>query len=114
MTRRTVAGLSAALAAGDLSSEELVREALARADAAAELNAFITIEPERALAQARAADRRRHRGDAGPLDGIPIAHKDIFCTNGLRTTCASRMLADFVPPYDAAVVERLAAAGMIT
>ena len=77
------------------------------------LNAFITVDPERSLADARAADGRRARGEAGPLTGIPIAHKDIFCTAGMLTTCGSRMLANFVSPYDAHVVERLAGAGAV-
>ena len=77
------------------------------------LNAFISVDEERSLADARAADARRARGEAGPLTGIPIAHKDIFCTKGMRTTCGSKMLADFVSPYDAHVIERFAAAGAV-
>ena len=77
------------------------------------LNAFITVDEERSLAQALVADQRRARGDAGPLTGIPVAHKDIFCTKGMRTTCGSRMLEGFSSPYDAHVVERLNAAGAV-
>jgi aspartyl-tRNA(Asn)/glutamyl-tRNA(Gln) amidotransferase subunit A len=77
------------------------------------LNAFITVDEERSLAQALVADQRRARGEAGPLTGIPIAHKDIFCTKGVRTTCGSRMLANFASPYDAHVVERFDAAGAV-
>ena len=65
---------------------------------------------ESRLAQARVADERRSRGEAGPLTGIPVAQKDIFCTDGIRTSCASRMLDNFVAPYDATVVARLSAA----
>jgi aspartyl-tRNA(Asn)/glutamyl-tRNA(Gln) amidotransferase subunit A len=78
-----------------------------------ELNAFITVTGEQALAQAAAADRRLAKGEATPLTGLPVAHKDIFCTAGVKTTCASRMLDNFVAPYDATVVERLANAGVV-
>jgi aspartyl-tRNA(Asn)/glutamyl-tRNA(Gln) amidotransferase subunit A len=77
------------------------------------LNAFVTLCAEAALEQARQADGRIAAGAGGPLTGVPLAHKDIFCTAGVRTTCSSRMLANFVAPYDATVVERLAAAGMV-
>ena len=73
----------------------------------------MTVTPELALEQAQAADSRIAAGDAGPLTGIPMAHKDIFCTRGVRTSCGSRMLDNFVSPYDAAVVTNLAAAGMV-
>ena len=106
--------LSQALAAKRLSSVELIGGLLARIDRAnARLNAFLTVDRERAVAAAKAADARRAAGDAGPLTGIPIAHKDVMMTEGLRTTCGSRMLEGFVAPYSAFVVERLAAAGMI-
>ncbi|MBT8421975.1 MAG: Asp-tRNA(Asn)/Glu-tRNA(Gln) amidotransferase subunit GatA, partial [Gammaproteobacteria bacterium] len=78
-----------------------------------ELNAFITVTGDAALAAADAADAARAAGKAGPLTGVPIAQKDIFCTAGIKTTCGSRMLDNFVSPYDAAVVERLNAAGMV-
>lgn len=114
MQRRTVAQLSRDLRERRVSSVELTRaflDAIAcRNDA---LNAFITVTAEEALTAAAAADRRLAGGDAGPLTGIPFAHKDIFCTRGVLTTCASKMLANFVSPYDAAVVERMAAAGMV-
>jgi len=77
------------------------------------LNAFITVDAERALARARASDDARARGDAGPLAGIPIAHKDVLMTAGLRTTCGSRMLAPFTAPYDAHVVAGLKSAGAV-
>ncbi|MPZ46597.1 MAG: Asp-tRNA(Asn)/Glu-tRNA(Gln) amidotransferase subunit GatA, partial [Betaproteobacteria bacterium] len=78
------------------------------------LNAVITLDEARSLAVARAADERIARGAAGPLTGIPILHKDIFCANGWRTTCGSRMLENFVAPYDAHVVSRLEAAGTVS
>ncbi len=110
----TIARLSAGLAAGEFSSEELTQAFLARLERFnPALNAFITITADAALAQARAADQRRRRGEAGPLTGVPIAHKDIFCTNGVRTSCGSRMLDRFIAPYDATVVEKLAAAGAV-
>ncbi|HEX7079514.1 MAG TPA: Asp-tRNA(Asn)/Glu-tRNA(Gln) amidotransferase subunit GatA, partial [Gammaproteobacteria bacterium] len=78
-----------------------------------ELNAFITVTGDEALAQAEQADRRLADGTATPLTGIPVAHKDIFCTAGVKTSCGSRMLDSFVSPYDATVVERLKAAGCV-
>jgi len=114
MLNATVAELSSALAAGRISSVELAQLFLDRIERLnGTLNAFITVDAERALADARRADARRARGEAGPLTGIPIAHKDIYCTMGLRTTCGSRMLENFVSPYDAHVVERLAGAGTV-
>jgi aspartyl-tRNA(Asn)/glutamyl-tRNA(Gln) amidotransferase subunit A len=108
----TVSQLSAALAARQVSAVELTRACLARIERlAGELNCFVSVGGEQALAAARRADERRSRGEAGPLTGIPIAHKDIFCTRSLRTTCGSRMLADYVSPYDAHVVEQLERAG---
>ena len=114
MHDKTLTELSAGLAAGAFSSEELTRVFLARIEQFNPwLNAFITVTAEAALAQARAADARRQRGEAGPLTGVPIAHKDIFCTNGVRTSCGSRMLDQFIAPYDATVVEKLNAAGVV-
>jgi aspartyl-tRNA(Asn)/glutamyl-tRNA(Gln) amidotransferase subunit A len=110
----TLSGWARRLQSGDISSRELVElhlERIQRLDA--QLNAFITVTPEVALAQADAADRRRAVGEDTPLLGLPIAHKDIFCTENIRTTCASRMLANFLPPYDATVVERLRVAGAV-
>src|SRR6185312_690899 len=114
MARATLAQLARELAAKRLSSVELTRECLARIERHnARLNAFITVDPEKSLAQARAADARIAAGGAHPLTGIPIAHKDLFCAAGWRTTCGSRMLADFVAPYDAHVIERFHAAGAV-
>jgi aspartyl-tRNA(Asn)/glutamyl-tRNA(Gln) amidotransferase subunit A len=110
----TLAELSAALAKRAFSSEELTRACLERiARLNGELNAFITVDEDRALADARQADGLLRRGEGGPLTGIPIAHKDILCTRGLRTTCGSRMLSSYVSPYDAHVVERFAEAGTV-
>jgi aspartyl-tRNA(Asn)/glutamyl-tRNA(Gln) amidotransferase subunit A len=95
-----------------VSSVELAEECLRRV-AASDLNAFLDVQPERTLAQAREADARRARGERGPLLGVPIAHKDVFVTRGWRTTAASKMLANYVSPFDAAVVERLEAAGAV-
>jgi aspartyl-tRNA(Asn)/glutamyl-tRNA(Gln) amidotransferase subunit A len=111
---RSVAGLAAGLAAKEFSAVELTQHFLKRIEAAnPALNTFVTVTPERALADARRADAVRAAGQAGPLTGVPLAHKDIFCTDGIRTTCGSRMLDNFVAPYDATVVERLQAAGTV-
>ena len=110
----TLTELGARLTQREFSSVELTRACLDRiARLNGELNAFITVDEDRALADARRADEMRARGEAGPLTGIPIAHKDILCTRGMRTTCGSRMLAGYFSPYDAHVVERLGAAGMV-
>jgi aspartyl-tRNA(Asn)/glutamyl-tRNA(Gln) amidotransferase subunit A len=109
----TLPELSGLLAAKKLSSVELTRACLERIGRLnGELNAFISFDPEKALAAARRADERRSQGAAGPLTGIPLAHKDIFCTTGFRTTCGSRMLENYTSPYDAHVVEQLERAGM--
>jgi aspartyl-tRNA(Asn)/glutamyl-tRNA(Gln) amidotransferase subunit A len=86
-------------------------ERIARLDP--RLNSFITVAAEQALLAADAADASIKAGDAGPLTGIPIAHKDIFCTNGIKTSCGSRMLDNFTAPYDATVVEKLNQAGAV-
>jgi aspartyl-tRNA(Asn)/glutamyl-tRNA(Gln) amidotransferase subunit A len=113
--RLTIAEQSRLLAAGEASSRELTQiclERIAALDPA--LNSFIRVTADEALVAAEAADQQRKAGNAGPLTGVPMAHKDIFCTRGVATTCASRMLENFVSPYDATVVERLAAAGMVS
>jgi aspartyl-tRNA(Asn)/glutamyl-tRNA(Gln) amidotransferase subunit A len=110
----TLRELAGALERGTVSSVELTQaclERIGRLNGA--LNAFITVDPDRSLRVAREADARRATGRAGPLTGIPIAHKDLYCTRGMLTTCGSRMLANFVSPYDAHVVERFAAAGAV-
>jgi aspartyl-tRNA(Asn)/glutamyl-tRNA(Gln) amidotransferase subunit A len=111
---KSVAELSSALRAGQISSVELTRTYLARIEQHQRgLNAFISVTTAAALAQAAEADERQAAGKAGALTGVPIAHKDIFCTRGEKTTCGSRMLANFVSPYDATVVERLRQAGLV-
>jgi aspartyl-tRNA(Asn)/glutamyl-tRNA(Gln) amidotransferase subunit A len=114
MHDKTVVELSAALSRGEFSSEELTRACLQRVAALDErLNSFITVTEAQALAAARAADARIGAGEAGPLTGIPFAHKDIFCTRDVRTSCGSRMLDNFIAPYDATVTQKLAAAGAV-
>ncbi len=103
-----------ALAARTVSAEELAREYLSRIEASKSLNAFVDVNPELTLAQARAADERRAQGQVTPLTGVPIAHKDVFVTRGWKSTAGSKMLDGYQSPFDATVVERLAAAGMVT
>jgi aspartyl-tRNA(Asn)/glutamyl-tRNA(Gln) amidotransferase subunit A len=106
--------LAAGLRAGKFSAVELARHFLARIEAHdRKLNSFVTVCAESALAEAAAADARLARGEGGPLTGIPLAQKDIFCTQGVRTACGSRMLDKFVAPYDATIVGRLKAAGTV-
>jgi aspartyl-tRNA(Asn)/glutamyl-tRNA(Gln) amidotransferase subunit A len=113
MHDKSVAELQRGLRARAFSSVELTQACLARIEALdGRLNSLITVTGERALAQARAADARLADGSAGPLTGIPLLHKDIFCTSGVRPSCGSRMLDNFVAPYDDTVVERLDAGGM--
>jgi len=110
----TVAALAKGLAAGEFSSVELTRSYLDRIQAAQPgLNAFITVTAEAALAEAAAADAARAAGKAGALTGVPLAHKDIFCTEGVLTTCGSKMLSNFVSPYDATVVSGLRRSGTV-
>ncbi|MCC6301852.1 MAG: Asp-tRNA(Asn)/Glu-tRNA(Gln) amidotransferase subunit GatA [Gammaproteobacteria bacterium] len=114
MHSKTIAELSADLRARRVSSLELTRHFLDRVSRLDPgLNAFVSVTPEQAIAAAGAADRRLAAGDAGPLTGIPIAHKDLFCTRGVKTSCGSRMLDNFIAPYDATVVERLSQAGVV-
>jgi amidase len=109
-----ISELSRRLRAKEISSVELTRSYLERIKRHnAVLNAFITVDEEKSLAQARAADERIARGEAKPLTGIPIAHKDLFCAKGWRTTCASKILENFIAPYDAHVIEQFNAAGAV-
>ena len=96
-----------------ISSTELTRHCLDRISEHRNLNAFITIDEPGAMAAAAAADKRLGQGEQGLLTGIPIAHKDIFCTKGMLTTCGSKMLETFVAPYDATVVQRLDQEGVV-
>jgi aspartyl-tRNA(Asn)/glutamyl-tRNA(Gln) amidotransferase subunit A len=115
MHTRTLARLSEDLRARRVSATELTKHFLARIERFdGALNAFVTVTAERALEQAAAADRRLAAGNAPLLAGVPIAHKDIFCTAGVKTSCGSKMLDNFVAPYDATVVERLQTAGAIS
>jgi len=115
MSNNTLKELAALLASGTCSSAELTQDFLNKISRLnGDLGCFVTVDAERSLAQARAADAQRAAGLAGPLTGIPLAHKDIFCVRDWLTTCGSRMLANFVAPYDAHVVERCNAAGMVT
>ena len=114
MHRKTIAELSVALQAGEISSRELTELFLARIrQHNPQLNSFITITEQQARSAAHEADRRISAGKAGALTGIPIAHKDIFCTEGVATTCASKMLSNFIAPYDASCVTRLKEAGAV-
>ncbi len=114
MIESSLKTLSRSLAEKEISSVELTRAYLDRIDAHnAAINAYITVDAEASLAQAKAADARISKGDTGPLTGIPVAHKDIWCAKGWRTTCGSRMLENFRAPYDAHVIERFNNAGAV-
>ena len=113
MFDKTVAELSRALGRKEVSSVELTRVFLERINKYKELNAFITVDPERSLTQARAADARIGEGGAGALAGVPIAQKDIFCADGWRTTCGSKILSNFTAPYDATIIGKFNAAGAV-
>jgi aspartyl-tRNA(Asn)/glutamyl-tRNA(Gln) amidotransferase subunit A len=113
MFDQTVAALSALLKAKKVSSVELTQGYLDRINKYKDLNAFISVDPERSLAQARAADQRLAQGQGGPLTGVPIAQKDIFCADGWLTTCGSKMLSSFVAPYNATLIEKFNAAGCV-
>src|SRR5262245_59810219 len=110
----TVEELQQGLCEGTLSAVEATRACLARAEATGELGAYIHLDADGALAQAEASDTRRARGQSlGPLDGVPVALKDIFATTELPTTCGSKILEGFMSPYDATVVQRLKGAGAV-
>jgi len=115
MHNKTIAEISRDLAAGEYSSTEITTDLLARVkDLDKGLNSFITVTEEQALAQAKAADERRAAGNATAWTGVPMAHKDIFCTKGVLTTCGSKMLSNFEAPYDATVVENFNNAGAVS
>lgn len=115
MSNATLQELSEQLAAKACSSVELAQDFINKINGLNKsLGCYITVDAARTLAQAQAADARRAAGKAGALTGVPLAHKDIFCAKGWLTTCGSKMLANFVAPYDAHVVEQCDAAGMVT
>ena len=115
MQQLTLAQISRALAAKQFSAQELTQSLLARIKTLdPQLNSFITVTEALALEQARAADARRAAGENGALLGAPIGHKDLFCTQDIRTSCGSKILDNFKAPYDATVVEKLAAAGCVS
>jgi aspartyl-tRNA(Asn)/glutamyl-tRNA(Gln) amidotransferase subunit A len=107
-------GLLARLNSGEITSEEITRSLLDTADRARRLNVFVHLDPERILTQARSVDARRRSGEKlGRLAGLPVAVKDVLCVEGEPTTCGSRMLRNFHPPYDATVIAKLKAAGAV-
>ena len=113
MHEKSLTELRAALAAKECSAVELAQLYLKRIDAAKSLNAFVQVDADLTLEQAKAADALLHTGHAGPLVGLPIAHKDVFVTRGWRSTAGSKMLANYASPFDATVVDRLKRAGMV-
>src|SRR6056300_819416 len=114
MHNKTIREISNDFASGAYSSEEITLELLSRIEKLnGSINAFISQTPEIAIESAKLADSLRAKGSAGDLTGVPMAHKDIFCTKGIRTSAGSHMLDNFISPYDATVVERLAVAGVV-
>ncbi|SFN93477.1 aspartyl/glutamyl-tRNA(Asn/Gln) amidotransferase subunit A [Formivibrio citricus] len=115
MLNKTLKQLAAQLAAKEISAVELATEYLARIDALnPQLNALISVDREKTLAEAQAVDAARAAGQAGALAGVPLVHKDIFCQQGWKTSCGSKMLDNFISPYDAHVVEQCRKAGLVT
>jgi len=111
---KTLTQLASDLENGDFTSVALTEALLDRiASLNDKLNAFVTVTGPEALAAAARADEARKSGKGGLLNGLPIIHKDIFCTRGVKTTCGSKMLENFISPYDATVVEKIAAAGAV-
>src|SRR5690606_15552245 len=110
----SISSLRNALRDRKISALEIAQSALEAAQGRSDLNAFLHIEPELTLAQARRADEALARNEAAPLAGIPIAHKDVFVTKGWRTTAASKILQNYVSPFDATVVSRLEEAGAVS
>ncbi|MBL4674289.1 MAG: Asp-tRNA(Asn)/Glu-tRNA(Gln) amidotransferase GatCAB subunit A, partial [Arenicella sp.] len=113
MTITTLAQLAADLDSGKRSSVEITQDYLARIEQS-EHNAFISVNHELALNQAKAADQKRARGDRSALLGVPVAQKDIFCIDGTQTTCGSKILENFIAPYTATVVENMQALGVVS
>ncbi|MDF1582169.1 MAG: Asp-tRNA(Asn)/Glu-tRNA(Gln) amidotransferase subunit GatA [Methyloprofundus sp.] len=114
MHTKTITQLVKGLRAGDYSSQELTEAYLARIKQHQDLNSFITVTEHQAIAAAKQADAMLAAGDAPFLTGVPIAHKDIFCTLGVKTSCGSKMLDNFISPYNATVVEKFNAAGAVS
>ena len=114
MYNQTIAELAKGLQAGTFSSQELTKAYLERIKKHSDLNCFITVTEAEAMAGAKSADQLISDGKAGPLTGIPFAHKDIFCTQGIKTSCGSKMLENFQAPYNATVIERFNQAGTVT
>src|SRR5579862_5668541 len=114
MLNKSIAELSHALQTKKIASQELVQFFISRIKQLdSKLNSFITVTEEQALKTAKLADAQLAQGNAGPLTGIPIAQKDIFCTKGVKTSCGSKMLDNFISPYDATIIKRFNAAGMV-
>ena len=114
MINASLKQLSQALATKQISSVELTQLYLDRIkNLNPAINAYITVDAEKSLSQARLADDMRAVGNAKPLTGIPLAQKDIFCAKGWLTTCGSKILSNFVSPYDATVIDRFNAAGAV-
>ena len=110
----SITGICQGLARGEFSSVEITQDYLARIrQHNPVLNCFISVNAELALDQARQADATRSAGNAGPLNGVPIAHKDLFCTDGIKTSCGSRILDNFIAPYDATVIEHFKRDGAV-
>ncbi|MCG8669356.1 MAG: Asp-tRNA(Asn)/Glu-tRNA(Gln) amidotransferase GatCAB subunit A, partial [Pseudomonadales bacterium] len=115
MHSKTLTELAALLDSKQVSSVELTQHFLDRIkNSDSDINSFITVTEEQALAQAANADDIRSKGEAGPMTGLPIAHKDIFCTLGIKTSCGSKMLDNFEAPYNATVVDKLNQAGVVS
>src|ERR1700744_2433949 len=112
-TDLTLAEARDAVRAKKISAVELTEAFVAPAEAARPLNAFVTETPERALEMAKASDARIAKGEAGPLEGLPIGMKDLFCTKGVRTTAGSNILSNFIPPYESTVSQNLWDAGAV-
>jgi len=114
MHNKTIIELAQSLRTQEISCVELTTTYLAKIKQHSALNSYITVAEESALIAAQAADKRLQAGDAPLLTGIPIAHKDIFCTDGIKTSCGSKMLDNFIAPYNATVIEKFNAAGAVT
>lgn len=113
LTKMTLSGALDGMAKGDFSSEELTKAHIDACQAGAKLNAFITDTHELAMKQAKASDARRAKGEVGKLEGAPLAIKDLFCTEGVKTTAGSKILGDFAPTYESTVTANMKADGMV-